>query len=277
MTHGTARGTLKVQGSLRACDAPPITAARRMISGLLDRRAQRGAFVSNVTQHTNRTLIPCTSFALLSANRDSGTLAVFSPMLRNGPAIPRPFPLSAFREREISGVAGAVLSDATTRRADAYICMPITRARRARRADVEPWRAASSFLPWPCVRRSRSGARVCRLSRSLCHLRSVADMPATATWLGGAMGLGIAFYSNAVRKLPLLRSAQRSDPSLLKSTSVDAGSFAFASILAKAEKRDRLATHCKCRVRHRAVQARGSTPSGLGWGLPRGAGLRNGR
>lgn len=32
-------------------------------------------------------------------------------------------------------------------------------------------------------------------------------MPATATLLGGAMGLGVQLYSNAVRKLPLMRSA----------------------------------------------------------------------
>lgn len=32
-------------------------------------------------------------------------------------------------------------------------------------------------------------------------------MPATATLVGSALGLGVQLYSNAVRKLPLLRSA----------------------------------------------------------------------
>ncbi|CAI7851716.1 unnamed protein product [Closterium sp. NIES-54] len=30
-------------------------------------------------------------------------------------------------------------------------------------------------------------------------------MPASATLVGAAMGLGVQFYSNAVRKLPLMR------------------------------------------------------------------------
>lgn len=32
-------------------------------------------------------------------------------------------------------------------------------------------------------------------------------MPATSTLVGASLGLGVQFYSNAVRKLPLLRSA----------------------------------------------------------------------
>jgi len=33
------------------------------------------------------------------------------------------------------------------------------------------------------------------------------EMPATSTLVGASLGLGVQFYSNAVRKLPLLRSA----------------------------------------------------------------------
>ena len=32
-------------------------------------------------------------------------------------------------------------------------------------------------------------------------------MPATSTLVGASLGLGVQLYSNAVRKLPLLRSA----------------------------------------------------------------------
>jgi len=105
-------------------------------------------------------------------------------------------------ERSLSGRTDALEPGTTSQQRASPSRVDRTRAprpRRASRVPSSPSAAGSQHSP------TRDTVTTIPRARS-CHVRAP-DMPGTATLVGGSLGFAMQMYINALRKLPLLRSA----------------------------------------------------------------------